>query len=397
MKFSKRINRMTQSPIRKLFPYAKKVEEEGVKVIKLNIGQPDIETPKEFLNVVRSLDINVLEYAPSQGLEKALKTTQLYLHNYGLNFDLDEIIITSGASEGLLFSIMSICDAGDEIITIEPYYPNYSAFCKMSDVKLVGVMSRIEDKFRLPNIEEFAYKINEKTRAILISNPANPTGRVYTRDEIETLVELAKRYELFILADEVYREFNFTEREFISFADYEEIKDRVVLIDSISKKYSACGARIGSVASKNKEFMEHLIKLAQARLSVSTLDQIGAGAMDTVDDIFVLNNRSIYKKRRDILEKALRKIPNLEYATPEGAFYTIVKLPVEDAEEFIIWTLKNIRIENTTILLTPAESFYTNDGVGRNEARLSYCVSDKEVELAGRILTKAIEEYNNKS
>lgn len=396
MKFSKRINKMIQSPIRKLYPYSDKVEKEGVKVIKLNIGQPDIETPKEFLKAVNNLNINVLEYAPSQGLRKTLETTQLYLYNYGLDFNLDEIIITSGASEGLLFSIMTVCDSSDEVLTIEPYYPNYSSFCKMSGVNLVGVMSRVEDKFRLPNIEDFESKITSKTRAILISNPANPTGRVYTKEEIETIVELSKKYDLFILADEVYREFNFTDREFISFADYEEIKDRVVLIDSISKKYSACGARIGSVASKNKEFMAHLLKLAQSRLSVSTLDQIGAGAMDIVDDEFVFNNRKIYKKRRDILENALSKIPNLEYATPEGAFYTIVKLPVEDAEEFIIWTLENIRIENTTVLLTPAQSFYATKGVGKNEARLSYCVSDKEVELAGRILTKAIKEYNNK-
>lgn len=396
MKFSKRINKMIQSPIRKLYPYSDKVEKEGVKVIKLNIGQPDIETPKEFLKAVNNLSINVLEYAPSQGLRKTLETTQLYLYNYGLDFNLDEIIITSGASEGLLFSIMTVCDPSDEVLTIEPYYPNYSSFCKMSGVNLVGVMSRVEDKFRLPNIEDFESKITSKTRAILISNPANPTGRVYTKEEIETIVELSKKYDLFILADEVYREFNFTDREFISFADYEEIKDRVVLIDSISKKYSACGARIGSVASKNKEFMAHLLKLAQSRLSVSTLDQIGAGAMDIVDDEFVFNNRKIYKKRRDILENALSKIPNLEYATPEGAFYTIVKLPVEDAEEFIIWTLENIRIENTTVLLTPAQSFYATKGVGKNEARLSYCVSDKEVELAGRILTKAIKEYNNK-
>ena len=388
---------MEQSPIRKLIPFANKVKQKGIKVIHLNIGQPDIKTPKEFLEAVQHVDINVLEYAPSQGIDKTIETTQLYLHNYGLDFDLDEIIITSGASEGLIFSIMAICDPGDEILTIEPYYPNYNAFCEMADAKLVGIPTRVEDQFKLPGIEEFEKKINDKTRAILLSSPANPTGRVYTKEEIDTVVEVAKKHDLFILADEVYREFNFTDREFVSFGDYKEMDQQVIMLDSISKKYSACGARIGSVASKNKEFMNHILKMAQARLSVSTLDQIGAGAMDLVDDDFVFENRKIYKRRRDILDAALEKIPGVEYAIPEGAFYTIVKFPVEDAEEFIIWTLENIQIDNTTVLLTPAESFYTEEGRGKNEARLSYCVSDKDVELAGRILAKAIEEYPKKT
>lgn len=393
MKFSNRIENIEQSPIRKLLPYANKVKEAGVKVIHLNIGQPDIKTPVEFLDAMKNANISVLEYAPSQGLKKTIETTQLYLHNYGLEFDTDEIIITSGASEGLTFTVMALCDPGDEILTIEPYYPNYNTFCRMSQAKLVGIKTSIEDNFALPSLEVFEEKVTDRTRAILISSPANPTGRVYTKEEIETVVELAKKHDLAIIADEVYREFNFTDREFVSFGDYKEVAQNVILIDSISKKYSACGARIGSISSKNKEFMAHILKLAQSRLSVSTLDQIGAGAMDLVDDEFVFENRRIYKRRRQILEEALLKIEGLEYATPEGAFYTIVKLPVEDAEDFILWTLENVRIDNTTVLLTPAETFYTEEGVGKNEARLSYCVADEEVKKAGEILQLAINTY----
>lgn len=396
MKFSNRIKNIQVSPIRKLIPYADKVKETGVKVIHLNIGQPDIETPKEFLEAVDSYNTSVLEYAPSRGLKKTLETTQLYLHNYGLDFDLDEIIITNGASEGLTFATSILCDKGDEIITVEPYYPNYNSFAGMAEAKLVGLKSSIENNFAMPSYEEFKAAITDKTRAILISSPGNPTGRVYTKEEIETIVQIAKDFDLFILADEVYREFNYTERDFISFADYKEIEDRVILFDSISKKYSACGARIGSIASKNKEFMDHAMKLAQARLSISTLDQIGAGAMDIVDDEYVYKNRRIYKKRRAVLDEYLSKIEGLEYATPEGAFYTIVRLPVDDAEEFIKYTLENVRIDGHTVMLTPAESFYTEEGVGNNEARISYCVAEEKIKLACEIIDKSLKEYNKK-
>lgn len=393
MKFSNRINNMKQSPIRKLYPYANKIEEKGINVIRLNIGQPDIPTPKEFIDAINHYTVNILEYAPSQGIKKALETTQLYLHNYGLDFNLNEILITSGASEGIIFTIMTICDPDDEIITISPYYSNYNSFCNMSNVNLVSVDTKIEDNFRIPKIEEFEKVINKKTKAILISSPGNPTGRVYEKEEIDIIVNLAKKHNLFIIADEVYREFNFTDRKFISFAEYKEIENHVILIDSISKKYSACGARIGSVSSKNNEFMSQILKLAQARLSVSTLDQVGAGAMDIVDDEFVYKNRRIYKERRNVLAKALSKIPHIKYSNPEGAFYTLVKFPVEDAEDFILWTLNNIVVENSTVLLTPAESFYSKEGMGKNEARISYCVSKDKIELAGKILEEAVKKY----
>lgn len=393
MKFSNRITHMTESPIRKLVPYADAAKAKGLEVIHLNIGQPDIETPHDFLEAVNAYDTSVLEYAPSQGMKRTLETVQLYLHNYGLDYDLSDILITNGASEAIMFSIMAICDAGDQIITFEPFYPNYTSFAQMADVELKAVTTRIEDGFRLPSKAEITKQITEKTKAILLSSPGNPTGRVYAKEEIDLLVDIAKEYELFILADEVYREFNFTDREFISFATYPEIEQQVVLLDSISKKYSACGARIGSLTCKNKEFMRHVMKLAQARLSVSTLDQIGAGAMDIVDDEYVYENRRIYKHRRQILQDQLKDIPNITYTKPEGAFYTILGLPVEDAEDFIIWTIENIQVDGQTILLTPAESFYTTPGLGLNECRLSYCVNDQKLIQAMKILKKALESY----
>lgn len=396
MKFSNRILDMEQSPIRKLLPYANQAKAKGKNVIHLNIGQPDIPTPHDFIDAINHYDVSVLEYAPSQGLERTLKTIQLYLHNYGIDFDLDEILVTNGASEALIFSIMCICDPGNEILTIEPYYPNYDSFAKMSGAKLVGVTTKIEDQFAFPSLVEFEEKITSRTKAILLSNPANPTGRVYTKSEIEKIIDLSVKHDLYILADEVYREFNFTDRPFISFGDYKDIEDRVIILDSISKKYSACGARIGSIASKNKEFMAHALKLCQARLSVSTLDQIGAGVMDIVDDEYIYETRRIYKHRRNVLDAELAKIRGIRYAIPEGAFYTIVKLPVDDAEKFIIWMLENISIDNTTVLLTPADAFYTDKENGRQECRISYCVFDDVLVKALEILAEALEKYPNR-
>lgn len=393
MKFSNRIENMHQSPIRRLVPYADAAKSRGLNVIRLNIGQPDIATPGDFLEAVNSYHVSVLEYAPSQGLKRTLETVQLYLHNYGLDFELDELLITNGASEGLLFAMMAICDPGDEILTIEPFYPNYLSFAQMSDVVLTSVTTTIKEGFKLPSYEVLKQAVTPKTKGILLSSPGNPTGRVYTKEEMDSIVELAKEFNLFILADEVYREFNFTDRPFISFAQYPEIDQQVILLDSISKKYSACGARIGSLASKNKALMAHLLKCAQARLCVSTLDQIGAGAMDIVDDNYVYENRKTYRLRRDVLEEELHKIPGIIFTQPEGAFYLIVELPVDDAEKFIIWMVENIEIDGETVLMTPADSFYTNPELGRKQCRISYCVSSETLKRAMAILKKALDEY----
>lgn len=396
MNFSNRINNIKASPIRRLIPYADRARERGLEVIPLNIGQPDIDTPPDFLEAVRKFDVSVLEYANSRGIKKALETTQLYLKNYGLDFDLNEILITNGASEGLLFSLMALLDQGDEVISIEPFYTNYKSLVQMVGGNLRAVSSRVSDNFMMPKREEFEKLITPKTKVILLSSPSNPTGRVYREEEIRTIVDLAIDYDLFILADEVYREFNYTGRKFVSFGDFEEIEDRVCLLDSISKKYSACGARIGSIASKNEVFIKHVLKLCQARLAVSTLDQVGAGAMDLVDDEYVYANRRIYKRRRDILNDRLNKIVGIKASVPEGAFYDIVRLPVDNAEKFIIWTCENIQINKSTILLTPAEDFYYTEGSGRDEVRISYCVNEDKLELGMDILEKALREYKIK-
>ncbi|MGX7092978.1 pyridoxal phosphate-dependent aminotransferase [Hutsoniella sourekii] len=393
MRFSQRVERMQNSPIRRLNDYAQAVREKGIQVIPLNIGQPDIETPKEFYEAVSNYDVSVLEYAHSRGIDQALKTTQLYLHNYGLDFELDELIITSGASEGLLFTFMALLDEGDEVLTIDPFYPNYDTFVKMAGGKLVAVHSRVETGFLMPEKTAFESALTDRTRAILLSSPGNPTGRVYTKAEIDRVVDFAKQHQLFVIADEVYREFNYTDRPFISFGDYPELAQQVILVDSISKKYSACGARIGSLASKNKQLMNHIMKLCQARLSVSTLDQVGAGAMDIVDDEYVYENRRIYQARRDLLSERLRAIPGILASEPEGAFYNIIQLPVEDAEDFIIWCLENIEVDNYTVLATPAEAFYTEAGQGKNEIRLSYCVNEEMINRAMDILELALEKY----
>ena len=394
MKFSNRIQRLNSSPIRRLSGYVADAKARGLEVIPLNIGQPDIPTPREFYAAISDYDVSVLEYADSRGLTKTLETMQLYLHNYGLDFDLDEIVITNGASEGLLFTMMALLDDGDEVLSLEPFYPNYSTFIKMVGANMVNLPTSIDDGFRMPSLEAFEERITDRTRAILISSPSNPTGRVYTKEEIDTVVALAEKHDLFIIADEVYREFNYTDRDFHSFGDYEEIQDRVILLDSISKKYSACGARIGSITSKNADFIAHVMKLCQGRLSVSTLDQIGAGAMDLVDDEYVYENRRTYKKRRDVLDARLKAIEGVRASEPEGAFYTMVQLPVDDAEKFIIFMLENIEIDGYTVNSTPAESFYSAEETGKNEIRLSYCVDEDMIHRAMDILEAALKAYN---
>ena len=288
---------------------------------------------------------------------------------------------------------MASLDYGDEVITMEPFYTNYTSFVEMIGGKLVAIETNIEDNFKIPDIEKWEEKISDKTKAILVCSPSNPTGRVYRKEELDIIVELALKYDLFIISDEVYREFNYTDLPFISFADYENIQDNVILLDSMSKKYSQCGARIGSIASKNKEMMDNILKLCQARLAVSTLDQIGAGAMDIVDDEYVYENRRIYKRRRDVLGDRLKKIDNISSSNPEGAFYTMVRLPVDDAEKFSIWTVENVEVDGYTILLTPAEAFYKTKNKGKNEVRISYCIDEKLINKGIDVLEKALKEY----
>lgn len=398
MDFSNRSQRLQASPIRKFAGLVQKVEEEGVEVIGLNIGQPDIPTPPDFLEAVRHYDVDVLAYQNSRGMQRTLETTQLYLHNYGLDFDLDEICITNGASEALSFALTLTCNPGDNVLVMEPFYTSYNSIAQTQSVNVLPIQTKAEDGFRVPSREAFDAlfadpEVRVRTKAFLLSSPSNPTGRVYREEEMQILVDVVKKYDLWLIADEVYREFNYTDRPFHSFAEYEEIRDRVILVDSISKKYSACGARIGSIASKNADFNEKALRLCQVRLCVSTLDQIGAGAMDIVDDAYVERNRKIYKDRRDTLKARLDRLEGVVAPNPEGAFYIVIKLPVEDAEDFVLWTLQKVRVHGKTVLMTPAESFYATPGAGRNELRLSYCVDTKKLLEAMDILEEALKTY----
>ncbi len=398
MKFSERSETLQASPIRKFADTVSAVEAEGVKVIPLNIGQPDIETPADFLEAVRSYDVDVLAYQNSRGMTHTLQTTQLYLHNYGLDFDLNELCITNGASEALSFSVTLTCNPGDYILAMEPYYTSYNSIAQAQGVRILPMTTRAEDGFRVPPQEQWEAMIEQsgvkdRIRAFIISSPANPTGRVYTKEEMDTIVAIVKKYDLWLIADEVYREFNYTDRPFHSFAEEDSIADRVILVDSISKKYSACGARIGSIATHNPTFNERVLRMCQMRLCVSTLDQIGAAAMDNVDDAYVERNRRIYKERRDALRERLNRMEGIIAPEPEGAFYIVVKIPVDNAEDFVNWTLQNVRVNNKTVLMTPAESFYGTPGLGRDELRLSYCVSTDVLMEAMDIFEEALKRY----
>ncbi len=396
MKFSERIVSMQESPIRKLVPIANEAKKKGKKVYHLNIGQPDIETPVEFFDGVKNYDQKVLSYANSQGEEKLIKSFIKYYKEYDINFDEDEILITNGGSEALIFTLLAICDNGDEVLIPEPFYTNYNGFGNMTGVNVVPITTKAENGFHLPEKSEIEKLITPKTRAILLSNPGNPTGTIYTKEEILMLGDIAKKHDLFIVADEVYREFVYDDLEFMSFAHIEDIKDRVILTDSISKRYSACGARIGCIASKNKDLMKQLLKPAQGRLCVATLEQLGAANVVNVGKDYFEEVKKEYWNRRDVVYTALQKMDGVICEKPHGAFYVIAKLPVKDAEKFVVWLLEDFEINNETVMVAPAEGFYATEGLGKDEVRISYCLKEEDLKKAMDILEEALKAYPDK-
>lgn len=396
MNLSKRVKGMQQSPIRKLVPIAEKAKKNGKKVYHLNIGQPDIETPSEFFNAVKNFDEKVLKYSFSQGIPELIDALIKYYKRYDMNFENDEILITNGGSEALLFSLIAVADHGDEILIPEPFYTNYNGFSSAVGVNVVPMTTKATEGFHLPEKKSIEKLISPKTKAILLSNPGNPTGVVYTPDEIQMIADIAKEYNLFVIADEVYREFVYDDLEYTSFGNIDEISDRVIIVDSISKRYSACGARIGSIASKNKELIKQILKLCQGRLCVPTLEQIGAVELYSVPQDYFNTVHDEYQKRRDIVYSALKEIPGVICEKPTGAFYVIAKLPVVDAEEFVIWLLKEFDIDNETVMLAPAEGFYATDGLGKDEVRLAYILNEDDLRKAMNILKVAIKKYPNK-
>lgn len=397
MNFSKRITSMQESPIRKLVPYAQGAKAQGKKVYHLNIGQPDIETPESFMNSIRNFDEKVLAYSLSQGMPELIDEIIKYYKKYDMHYENDEILITNGGSEALLFAIIAVADAGDEVLVPEPFYTNYNGFSAAVDVSVAPITCRAEDGFHLPSRKEIEESINPRTKAIILSNPGNPTGVVYTKEEIQLLADLAKEYNLFIIADEVYREFVYDGLEYTSFGNIEGIQDRVIIVDSVSKRYSACGARIGSLASKNKDLMKQILKLCQGRLCVPTLEQVGSVELYKTPENYFEEVNKEYDKRRNIVFEGLNNIPGVLCKKPTGAFYVVAQLPVDCAEKFTIWMLKDFDVDGETVMLAPAEGFYATPGLGRNEARIAYILNENDLRKSMEILKEAVANYPGKT
>ena len=386
---------MPSSPIRKLAPYADAAIRNGIRVYQLNIGQPDIRTPEVGLEALRKVDRSILEYSPSQGYLGLRAKMVSYYANYGIDLSPDEIIITAGGSEAIMFAYMACMDPGDEIIVTDPSYANYMAFAISCGAVVKPVKTSIEDGFRLPPVEKFEEQITPKTKAILICNPNNPTGYLYTRDEMRRIRDLVKKYGLYLLSDEVYREFIYTGKPYISAFHLSGIDDNVILIDSVSKRYSECGIRIGALITRNKAVRESVMKFCQARLSPPLIGQIVAEASLGTPKEYMAQVHDEYKARRDFLIEGLNKIPGVFSPTPMGAFYTMARLPVDDAEKFCKWCLTDFTYEGQTIMMAPGAGFYTDPADGRDEVRLAYVLNREDLAKALEVLRKALEAYNH--
>jgi aspartate aminotransferase len=396
MKLSKRILDMQFSPIRKLTPYAADAKKRGLKVYYLNIGQPDVKTPPAFFEAISNFKENVLAYTDSQGIDPLQESFIEYYKKWGTEFTKKEIFITNGGSEAILLTFLTLCDAGDEILAPEPFYTNYNGFAEAADAKMVPFLTKAEDGFHLPSKEVITSKITDKTRAIMISNPGNPTGVVYTPAELRMLGDIVKEYDLFLIADEVYREFVYDGLQYTSTLSMKDIAERVILIDSISKRYSCCGARIGSVATKNADFNYNIMKLLQSRLCVPTVEQVGAAALKDTPDSYFIETKAEYQARRDIVMEGLAKIPGVVCLKPTGAFYVVAKLPIDDAEEFAKYLLAEFSYEGKTVMVAPAGGFYATPGLGKDEIRIAYCINQESLKDAMKLLAIAIEQYNKK-
>lgn len=393
MNLSRRIAAMQESPIRKLVPYADKAKKNGKKVYHLNIGQPDIETPEVFLKAIRNFDEAVIKYSNSRGDSALIDAIVKYYKRIGIDFTSDDILIMNGGSEAILFSLMAVADEGDNILVPEPFYTNYGGFAVPAGLTIKPITTVAATGFRLPCYDEISSLVDDKTRAILLSNPGNPTGAVYTREEVEMIAKIAQEKDLFVIADEVYREFVYDDLKYTSFGEMKHIADRVIIVDSVSKRYSACGARIGSVACKNSDFIKGVLKLCMGRLCVPTLEQVGSTALYGIDADYFEPIKAEYTKRRDIVYNALSKMEGVVCEKPRGAFYVVANMPVDDAEKFVVWMLENFDIDGETVMFAPAKKFYASAGIGKNEARLAYVLKEEDLIKAMHILDKALLAY----
>lgn len=392
---SKRGIEMPASPIRRLAPLADSAKARGLKVYHLNIGQPDIPTPEEGLEAARNLDRKILEYSPSDGFRSYRERLVGYYAKYNIHLSADDIIITTGGSEAVLFAFLACLNPGDEIIVPEPAYANYMAFAVSAGAIIKTVPSSIEEGFALPPIEKFEELITERTKGIMICNPNNPTGYLYSRAEMNQIKNLVQKHNLYLFSDEVYREFIYTGSPYISACHLVGIEDNVVLIDSVSKRYSECGIRIGALITKNKELRKVLMKFCQARLSPPLLGQIVAEASLDATEEYQRAVYDEYVERRNFLVDSLNRIPGVYSPIPMGAFYTLVRLPVDDADDFCAWCLSDFEYEGQTIFMAPASGFYTNPGLGKDEVRMAYVLKKEELANAMKVLEKALEAYNN--
>jgi len=384
---------MPASPIRKLVPYSEKAKTQGITVYHLNIGQPDIETPEVALNAVKNLDRKVIEYSHSAGFESYRNALSAYYVKNGIRVSPEDIIITTGGSEALIFGFMTTCNPGDEVIIPEPFYANYNGFAVTAGINVVPVTATIESGFALPPITEIEKKITSKTKGIVICNPGNPTGYLYSKEELEQLRDLVKKHDLFLFADEVYREFCYDGAVPFSVMNLEGIENNVIMIDSVSKRYSMCGARIGALISKNKEVMAAALKFGQARLSPPTIDQIAAEAALKTPQSYFDNVVHEYVQRRNIMIQGLNSIPGVFCPNPSGAFYCVAKFPVDDAEKFCQWLLEDFSYKGQTVMMAPANGFYATKGAGLQEARIAYVLNQEDLKNAVICLEKALEVY----
>jgi aspartate aminotransferase len=394
MKFlSNRGQKMPSSPIRRLVPFADQAKEAGKHVYHLNIGQPDIKTPDSFLDPIKNLDMPVVAYGPSAGFTSLRKKLAQYYKGFNIDVDYSDILVTTGGSEAIIFTLMAICDEGDEVIIPEPFYTNYNGFAVEAGVKVVPITSEIEKDFELPPIDSIAEKITNKTRAIIICNPNNPTGYVYSKEELESLRKIVLKHDLFLLADEVYREFTYDGLTHTSVMHLKGIDDRTVMLDSVSKRYSACGARIGMIVSKNKQVIEAALKFGMARLCPPSIEQVGVeSGVDTPKEYFEEVNRE-YTDRRNVMVKLLREIPGVVAPNPKGAFYLVVRLPVDDANKFAQWLLTDFDVDNETVMIAPADGFYSTPGLGKDEVRIAYVLNVEDIKKAMHILDEGLKVY----
>lgn len=393
MKISHRVESMQASPIRKFVPFADAAKADGVKVYHLNIGQPDIETPKVMIDEYHNFSDKVLSYGPSQGLASYRKALVKYYASCNINVTEDEIIVTVAGSEAITFAMMATCNPGDEILVPEPFYTNYNGFASIAGVKLVPIMTYAETGFALPDRKEMEKLITPKTKAMMICNPGNPTGKVYTRETVQMIADMAKAHNLYVISDEVYREFVYDGLSATSIMEIDGMDEHAIIVDSVSKRYSACGARIGCIVSRNKPLMDGVLKLAQARLCPPTVDQKAAEAATSLGEDYMNGIKEEYSKRRDIIFEELQKIDGIICVKPEGAFYIVAKLPIENAEHFAQWMLEEYRSNKETVMVAPATGFYATPNVGLNEVRLAYILKEEDLRKAMAILKSGLEAY----